>query len=159
MYEAFEDQHIIIDDEIKKNITVDVLNLIRIGFYHRGHEICYFRHIIKKISLGNTGKYKVVIKWLYDLSGVELILNKKYFVEELPSLLNKKTSEKIKNLFESIMLMAEENACIKGVLKDNYRQYIETWNKFFIYIEKHEYNMIFPTFSFYSDIRKDILRL
>lgn len=159
MYEAFEDQNIIIDDEIKKNITVDVLNLIRIGFYHRGHEICYFRHIIKKISLGNTGKYKVVIKWLYDLSGVELILNKKYFVEELPSLLNKKTSKKIKNLFESIMLMAEENACIKGVLKDNYRQYIETWNKFFIYIEKHEYNMIFPTFSFYSDIRKDILRL
>lgn len=159
MYKSFEEHNIIIDNEAKELLTDDVLSLIGSGFYWRGHVIYYLRHIIKKISLGDTGKYKVVIKWLYDLSGVELILNKKYFVEELPNSLNKTTAKRIKKLFESIMIMATENIEIKGLLEDNYRQYIKAWNKFFIYAEKHEYNMPFPTFSFYNDMRKDILRL
>lgn len=159
MCKSFEEHNIIIDSEAKELLTDDVWNLIYSGFYCRGNTIHYSRHIIKKISLGDTGKYKVVIKWLYDLSGIELILNRKYFVEEVPNLLDKKNSKKIRNLFKSIMVMSRENIKIKGLLENNYRQYINSWNKFFIYIKNYEYNIFFPIFSFYSDMRKDILRL
>lgn len=74
-YKLIQNLGIEIDSKNAKQMGTKYWMIIYYAFCQYGTIQSFSKNLIKKISLGPTGEYNIIIKWLSDLSGIELILN------------------------------------------------------------------------------------
>lgn len=130
-YKLIQNLGIEIDSKTAKQMGTKYWMIIYYAFCQYGTIQSFSKNLIKKISLGPTGEYNIIIKWLSDLSGIELILNQEYYKKN-PKNTKDQETEEIYKILKSIMLMSKKKTFIKTKLTNNYRQYVEVWNKPFI---------------------------
>lgn len=134
------DNKIIIDKRTKQVFPNIIWEYIYNGFYKWHCQYYCFYNLIKKISYIENSEYNIIIKWLPDMSGIELVLNKEIYKKY-----NEETYKDLTRITRRIMRMAKDKSFIKTDIIDNYEHYIEHWNRPFVIdfkeeIEKYGYN-------------------
>ena len=129
------DNKIIIDKRTKQVFPNIIWKYIYNGFYKWHCQYYCFYNLIKKISYIENSEYNIIIKWLPDMSGIELVLNKEIYKKY-----NEETYKDLTRITRRIMRMAEYKAFIKTEITDNYIRYIDYWNQPFVIDETKSKN-------------------
>ena len=127
--------HITIDDDTISIFPDSIWKYIYKGFYKWGNCFGVSYNLIKRISYIKNSEYNIIIKWLPDMSGIELLLN-----YELYKNFDEEECKELTRITRRIMRMAEYKAFIKTEITDNYIRYIDYWNQPFVIDETKSKN-------------------
>ena len=133
--DSFKKYHIKIDDDTISQFPDSIWEYIYKGFYKWGNCFRTSYNLIKKISYIKNSEYNIIIKWLPDMSGIELLLN-----HDLYQNFDEEKYKELTRITRRIMRMAQNKAFIKTEITDNYIQYINYWNQQFVIDETKSKN-------------------
>ena len=129
--------HITIDDDTISIFPDSIWKYIYKGFYKWGNCFGVSYNLIKRISYIKNSEYNIIIKWLPDMSGIELLLN-----YELYKNFDEEEYKELTRITRRIMRMVEYKAFIKTEITDNYIRYIDYWNQPFVIDETRSKNYV-----------------
>lgn len=125
--DSLKKYHIAIDNNTISMFPSNIWKYIYNGFYKWGNCLTVSYNLIKKISYIKNSEYNIIIKWLPDMSGIELLLNYKLYQN-----FDEEEYKELTRIVRRIMYMAQEKSTIKTEIIDNYEHYIACWNYPFV---------------------------